>query len=153
MNDKWINYAIILTIVMFFVNGFILMAAAQPNNNNEFNIILFGSSSSSLSYSNIKDVYGEYSISDSGASSQSPTNEEGYTPIQNSEDQPAGLDVLSAVSIGVAGLELVLLQLANIFYPIAPLFYAIITAAILIKSAVVWYLASVLVRALFGRQI
>lgn len=152
MNDKWINYAIILTIVMFFVNGFILMAATQPNADNQFSAILFGSSSSGLGYENIKDNYGEYTVTGSGVSSQSPTNEEGYTPIKNSEGQPAGLDILSAVSLGIAGLELVLLQLASIFYPVAPLFYAIITAAILIKSAVVWYLASVLVRALFGRQ-
>ena len=153
MNEKWMNYGIIITLLMLFTNAFILVAASQPDQNNQFSAVLFGATNNNMEYSNISTDY-SYTYSESGDSSQTPTNEQGFTPITNtSTGTPAGLDALSIVLLGSIGLELQLIQLALIFPFISPIFYAIISFALIIKAIVVAYLGSVLVRAIVGRQI
>jgi hypothetical protein len=152
LNEKWFNYGVALTILMIFVNAFITVGATQQNADGSYNLYLLNSQNSSLSYQQQK-TNSDFDFNSAYYnSSTSPTNEQGFTPVLRTTDStPTGLNAFDVAVIMAIGVELVMLTLANIFWPVAALFYAIASVAFLIKAIMVAYLGSVLVRSIVGR--
>ena len=154
MNEKWFNYAISLTIMMIFVNAFITIGASQLNADGSSNLFLMNSTNNALTYEQQKQNSGFNIAPNSSDSSQSATTEQGFTPITRTTDSaPVGLNALSALTTMAIGIELVMLQLAQIFWPVAALFYSIAGVAFLIKAIAAAWLGSIAVRAIFGRVV
>jgi hypothetical protein len=152
LNEKWFNYAMTLTIIMIFVNAFITIGASQPNADGTYNLYLINSQNNAFSYQQQKNFGGFDVNSAYYDSSTSPTNEQGFTPVlRESDSAPVGLNAFDAAVTMALGIEMLMLTLANIFWPVAALFYAIAALAFFVKAIVVAYLGSVLVRSIVGR--
>jgi len=152
MNEKWFNYAIALTIVMIFVNAFITMGAAQPNQNGVYSSLLMGNQNDSLTYSTMK-TNSEFSLNARTTdTSQSPTEEQGFTPVTRTiDDNPVGFNSFDAAITMTLGVELVMLTLANIFSPVAPIFLGLTAIVFFIKAIAIAWLGSIAIRSIFGR--
>jgi hypothetical protein len=151
LNEKWFNYAIALTIVMIFVNAFISIGASQPNADGTSNLYLVNNVNNAFSYANQKSDSNFYTSIETGDSSQSPLSEQGFTPIKRGIDaNPVGFNGFDAAVTMALGIELVMLSLAAIFGPIAPLFFAFAALAFFIKAIAVAWLGSLFIRAIFG---
>ena len=154
MNEKWFNYAISLTIVMILVNAFITIGATQPNADGSSNLYLVNNVNNAFSYSNQSESGDFYLESPSTDSSQSPTNEQGFTPVKRTiDDNPVGFTGFDAALTMTLGVELVMLTLAAIFVPVAPLFLAFTAIAFFIKAIAIAWLGSLVIRAIFGRVV
>jgi hypothetical protein len=152
LNEKWFNYAIVLTVIMVFVNAFITVGAGQPNADGSLNLYLLNSTNNTLSYNSLKNSSDFDFNSAYYDSSSSPTNEQGLTPVTRPSDSvPVGLNAFDAAVTMAVGVELVMLTLAAIFWPVAALFYAVAGVAFFIKAIVVAYLGSILIRSILGR--
>lgn len=154
MNEKWFNYAVAMTILMIFVNAFITIGASQLNADGSSNLYLVNNVNNAFSYSNQKSNSTFYIGTSTGDSSQSPTNEQGFTPIKRSiDDNPVGFNGFDAAITMALGVEMLMLTLSTIFSPVAPLFLAFAAIAFLIKAIAIAWLGSILVRSIFGRVI
>lgn len=154
MNEKWFNYAISLTIMMIFVNAFITIGASQLNADGSSNLFLMNSTNNALTYSNQKSNSDFYTTDCSNGtnSSQSPTDAQGCVPIKRTiDDNPVSFNSFDAAVIMVFGIELVMTQLSQIFWPVAPLFMGIAAIAFFIKSIAMAWLSSIVIRAILGR--
>ncbi len=152
MNEKWFNYAISLTIVMILVNAFITIGASQPNADGTSNLYLLNNVNNAFSYSNQKSDSNFYLDPPTSDSSQSPTNEQGFTPIKRSiDDNPVGFNGFDAAITMALGIEMIMLTLSQIFLPVAPLFLAFAAIAFFIKAIAVAWLGSIVLRTIFGR--
>ena len=154
MNEKWFNYAVVLTIMMILVNAFIAIGASQLNADGSSNLYLTSNVNNAFSYTNQKADSNFYVLGPTSDSSQSPTNEQGFTPIKRSiDDNPVGFNGFNAAVTMALGVELVMLTLAGIFYPVAPLFLAFAAIAFFIKAIAIAWLGSLVIRAIFGRLV
>lgn len=154
MNEKWFNYAVALTIMMIMVNAFITIGASQPNADGSGNIYLINNVNNAFNYSSQKDNSNFYIEAPTSDSSQSPTNEQGFTPIKRSiDDNPVGFNGFDAAVTMALGVEMVMLTLATIFSPVGALFLAFAAIAFLIKAIAIAWIGSLIVRAIFGRVI
>lgn len=152
MDVKWFNYAVSLTILMIMVNAFITIGSAQPNAQGKLNLFLLNNSNDAFSYSNQKTNSSFYIESAINSSSQSPTNEQNFAPIKRSiDDSPVGFEGFDAAVTMAFGLELVMLSLAGVFVVVAPLFWGIAAIAFLIKSVVIAWLGSLVIRSILGK--
>lgn len=150
MNEKWFAYAVSLSIMLIFVNAFITIGASQLTDDGSSVIYLTNLTNSKYAYNTLKSD-GDFEIdATTGASSQSPTTEQGYQPVKRTSDGKSSafnsFDVVITMALGV---ELIMLTLALIFWPIAPIFYAIAGFAFFIKAVATAWLASIVVRQIF----
>jgi hypothetical protein len=149
MNEKWFAYTVSLTIMMIFINSFILMGSGLLDTSGNSISLFANSSSSQYNYQTVKNTSSFGIDALTGSSSQSPTNEQGYNPVTRTDGQTAAFNAFDIVTnIGV-GIEKIMLQLAIIFPPAAPLFLGIAAFAFFIKVVAVSWLASIVVRQLF----
>jgi len=154
LNEKWFNYAVVLTIMMILVNAFIAIGASQLNADGSSNLYLTSNVNNAFSYSNQKADSNFYVEAPTTDSSQTPTNEQGFTPIKRGiDDNPVGFTSFNAGIMMALGVELVMLTLAGIFYPVAPLFLAFAAIAFFIKAIAIAWLGSVLLRPILGRVV
>jgi len=154
LNEKWFNYAVTLTIIMILVNAFITIGASQPNSDGSSNLYLTSNVNNAFSYTNQRADSNFYIQAPTTDSSQSPTNEQGFTPIKRGIDNnPVGFNGFDAAVTMALGVEMVMLTLAAIFSPVAPLFLAFAAIAFFIKAIAIAWLGSILLRTIFGRVI
>ncbi|HNV62441.1 MAG TPA: hypothetical protein PKN54_05760 [Candidatus Cloacimonas acidaminovorans] len=151
MNEKWFAYAISLSIMLIFINSFVTMGAGLVDANGNGIGLLQSSTNNQYSYDTLKSS-SNYGINvPANDSSQSPTSEQGYTPITSATDtsKSKALDSIGIiVNLGV-GFELLMGKLATIFPPVAPLFWSVAGFAFFIKLVALTWLASIVVRQLF----
>lgn len=154
MNEKWFSYAVSLSIMLIFINAFITIGASQQNPDGSYNLFLTGLENSNFSYQTTKDNSGFEIEATLGDSSQTPTNEQGYQPVKRTSDgQTAAFNAFDAIITMALGVELIMLTLAVIFFPVAPIFYAIAGFAFFIKAIAAAWLGSMVVRQIFfGRN-
>lgn len=158
MNDRWFNFAIAITIFTIMANGFLLMASLQPDQNGHYNPLFEEMSNSKLTYSQIK-VSSNVNIGQgsgsNGDSSTTPTSEQGFTPITNTNTgNPVGLNMLDYAFIGAVGFESIMYKLASVFMingVLNPIFLALAGIGFFSKTILIAYLGSVLLRPIFGR--
>lgn len=151
MNEKWFNYAIVLTIIMFGINAFLTIGATQTGLNGQPIPLLSGLQNNNLSYSKVKtDSNYQLGVQIDGTSSQTPTNDQGKIAFTTPGGLPGGFGALNMVVIMTFGVELIMLELANIFVVIAPLFWAIAAVAFALNTLVYAYLATLIARAFWG---
>ena len=152
MNDKWFNIAMIIVFTSLVANGFVFMLTSFPHDStfdpNELHLTQLdynGSGAMKQSYA--------YNFDKNASMSPSATNVDGsgFTPFTFlTEGLPYGLAPLNVLIIGFVGLELLLLQLAEVFSVFAVLFGMIVLVMFTVKVIVIAYFASVLIRMLFG---
>lgn len=137
---------------MILVNSFITIGASQPNADGSSNLYLLNNVNNAFSYTNQSQNSTFYIDAPTSDSSQSPTNEQGFTPIKRSiDDNPVGFNGFDAAVTMALGIEMVMLTLASIFSPVAPLFLAFAAIAFFIKAIAVAWLGSLVLRTIFGR--
>lgn len=148
MNEKWFNYAISLSIIMLFANAFITIGASQLSADGTQNTLFNASSQSD--YLNQKNQSSFYVQPSTASSSSAPTQEQGITYIKRTSDNKnynfQAIDYVVNMAVGV---EVVMLQLSNIFPIVAPIFFAFAALAFLIKGVAVAWLATMAARQLF----
>ncbi len=149
MNEKWFNYAISLTVLMLMVNAFITIAATQPSADGTYNLFLSNMMTGGTSLDSAK-TNSDFTIQPCmGDSSTSPTQEQGCTPIKRTDGQTVGYNAFDALIMLGAGVEIIMLSLATIFSPIAPIFYVIATIVFTIKGIALAWLGTMAVRQIF----
>lgn len=150
MNDKIMSIGMFLFFILIGINGFLLMGANLYDSEGNNLDLFYGMTSSGLS-GNIADKdIGVSATLDS--SSTTPSTTQGFTPVKI-DDQPAGLDLLSQMTIMVAGTQLIMLKFSELFPIISPITNAIVFLVTAIQLLVVGYLGSMLVRSIFGRVV
>ena len=149
MNEKWFAYAISLSIMLIFINAFITMGAGLLDSDGNQISLLSNSTNNSYSYDSLK-AGSNFSISGvSGDSSQSPTTEQGYQPVKRTDGDSASMNSFDIIINLGFGVEIIMLQLALIFNPVAAIFYAIAGFVFFIKTVALTWLASIVVRQIF----
>ena len=150
MNEKWFAYAVSLSIMLIFINAFITIGASQLTDDGSSILYLTNLTNTTYAYNTLKDS-GDFQISaTAGSSSQSPTTEQGYQPVKRTSDgKSASFNAFDVVITMALGVELIMLTLAVIFWPVAPIFYAVAGFAFFIKAVATAWLASMVVRQIF----
>lgn len=145
MNDKWFNIGMIIILTSLVANGFVFMLTSFPGGN-----AFTGFYDSDLSYTNINTDL-NVSVNEGANINNTATNYDGsgFIPILIG-GIAAGLASVTLIIMAVAGLELLLLNLAGIFTMFSPLLYMIVAVMIVVKAIVIAYLGSALIRLIFG---
>jgi hypothetical protein len=146
MNEKWFAYAISLTILMIFTNAFITIGASQPNADGTYNVYLLNSMNSKLDYGQVKSDSNLSFEACSLDSSQPSTTEQGCQPFKRNDGSPASFNAFDSLTLMTVGIEVVMLNLAAIFSPVAPLFWAVAAVAFFIKIVAMAWLTSIVLR-------
>jgi len=141
MNDKWFNIAMIIIFTSLVANGFVLMLTAFPGGSS-----YAGLHQDKLDYKTFDKNYAYTN----NTGSFTATNQDTYTPITMLTGDPFGLAPLNIIVTGFIGLELLLYTLSQVFSVFAVFFYVIILIMFTVKTIVVAYFASVLIRTIFG---
>lgn len=150
MNDKILTIGMFLFFILIGINGFLLMGANLYDQSGNNLTLFYGMTDSGLS-GDIADK--EINVSATlDSSSTTPSTTQGFTPVQINQD-PAGLNIISQMTIMVAGTQLIMLRFSEMFPIISPITNAIVFLVTAIQLLVVGYLGSVLVRSIFGRVV
>jgi len=149
MNDRVFTIAMFLTFLLIGANGMLLVGGQLLSTDGSSVLGLYGLNSSNLGTGYASHVNTYQTSQDFTMSSQSPSAEEGYSPVKI-DAQPAGLDWFWILAVMVAGVQIYMYWFAGIFPLLAPLFYAVIVFATAVQGLVVIELGSAFIRNLFG---
>lgn len=138
---------------MIFVNAFITVGASMVDDTGK-SIIYLTNPNEKLNYEYQKQ-HAEFYMTDcsnSQNSSTAPADSQGCIPIKSTEtDLPMSFEAVSMLPLMAAGVQIIMLNLATIFWPVAPILWAIAAVCTLIQLIAVAWVSSLLIRGILGR--